>query len=534
MDTMNNFNMKKQKGFSKLLIIAITAGVIVMILGGIFAYIFLGSSSRNEITESQSNGQKGILLSQTETNFAKTFQIDQEKYTFLVSVGACDHSTPGNNPCEPIKNKIKIKDAETSQIIQEINLRDIDSDFYSYDKYPNVIYEDLNFDGEKDLTIMFGQNSTGLSNYDVYLYNKDIKKFELNKNFSDTISGHLNFYTTNYGKQNVIIISDKNSEIRYEISRNVPKKIYQKTEENFGSFIKRTERQLINNKWSEVSSAESKDGKAYEIYTNKIYNFQTLIPFKTFYLKGTDKYQGTSIIETNYDNPKLDSIEGEAYVYLENYGSDYPDETADWFIKSLKNNLPIPYDITGPEKIKNNQYSYGYIYKVTYSDQLGYKDIYFFQNFGLVFNYKNLQARQAYKEIEDNMVKFATPIKTLLTAKEPVIVTSPKGGENWKAGEIHTITWKADNTLSSATVQIDLIFNHLYDSSSPYSQESCIMDSSHFTKNTGSYSWIIPSECEGVKLGDDNPYYITVFVVDWATGKPFSNNSGYFTIAPQN
>ncbi|MEK7540974.1 MAG: hypothetical protein AAB529_01920 [Patescibacteria group bacterium] len=530
--------MKKQKGISSLLVIAIAAGVVMLILAGVFAYYFFSGWLKNKpSTQQPDNQNKGILLSEAEPNFAKTFQINQDDYAFLVSVGTCEHSTPGNAPCKPIKNKIDIKDVKTSQLIQEINLRDIDSDFYSYDKYPNVAYEDLNFDGEKDLAITYSQNAPNLSYYDVYLYNKNTKKFELSKNFSDAISGHLNFYATNYGTQNVIRISDKNSEIRYEIINNVPKKVYQKIEEDSGSFTKRTEGRLINNTWSETVSAESNDGKAYEIYTNKAYNFQTLIPFETFYIKGTDKYKDTSIIETNYDNPKLDSTEGGAYIYLENYGSDYPDRTAEWFRKSLDNPSSPPdlkQNITGPEKIKNNQYSYGYIYKVTYNDSIGYQDIYFFPNFGLVFNYKSLQVKQAYKEIEDDMVKFATPTKTLLAAKDPIIVTSPKGGENLRVGETHNIIWKAENTSDLAIVQITLVFNHSYNLNSPYGPESCIMDSAHPAKNTGTYSWTIPSECEGVKLGGDNQYYITVFVKDWATGKLFSDDSGYFTIAPQN
>lgn len=481
--------------------------------------------------------QKQEVLVQAEENFAKTIKIEEDKYAFYLSLDNCKHSTVGNSACEPVKNKISIRDLKSSQLIQEINLQDINSDFYSFEKFPKLVYEDFNLDNQKDFAVMYKYDSNNLAYYDVYTFDAGSNKFKINQELSNIISGHLSFSVTSFGSSRIFVPSfkidykviktfDKNDSIdietRYDFFNGLPRKIYQIKIESLQTFKKITEGTLLANTWSEQTMAEPKDGTSLkEIYTNVFYNFQTLFPDRTFYL---DEYDYAANRQ-NPKNPKLKSIDGKATIYLENYGSDFPDRVVEQFVKDNQ-------DVIGPENIRHSQYSYGHIYKVSYVNSFFYRNIYFFPNFGLVFDYKDASSKESYKAIEESIVKYSSPMKTLLTAKEPVKVILPKLGSVLKVGGLYDITWEASNTLSSATVQINLIFNHNYNENSAYSQESCIMDSAHFTKNTGKYSWTVPSECEGVKLGGDNDYNIRIFVVDWSTQKPFSSDSDKFYITP--
>jgi len=516
---------------------------ILLALGIIFAVLIIGvgifTFYRYKISQ-----QAKISQIETEAGYAKTVQIKQGNYIFLVSVGECERPSLDNSQCNPIKNKIQIKNYDSSDILQEIELQNIDSDFNNYDLYPNLVFEDLNFDGEKDLAIMYKQDSNGLRYFNVYLYNKNSSDFELSKDFSDTISGHMAFSATDFGfsytglgnfnaDDNVLKVYNKtgsmDTEIDYKITDNVPVKIFRRITEKLDSFTKITEGVQKEGEWVDEVLANIGDGSKFqEIYTNNIYNFQTVYPTNTFYIKGSDTYSGTSIIDTNYDNPKLDSIEGGAYFYVENFGYVDQKEAAEQWQKKLEldglDNVEL-------QEVKHDQYSYGYIYKLSCPGYNGYTNIYFFPHFGFVFNYESESTANVYKDIEDGIVKYMTPIKTLTKSLNPVTIISPKQGDTLEVGRTYDITWNAEDALETSDVQIQIIvdggWNQPNDPS--YGQESC-MGFDSYIKNTGKYSWTIPSECQGLKLGEGNKYSLRIYVDDWATGDSFGEESGYFTI----
>jgi len=514
--------MKKNK---ILLILAIILSVVLIIGLAVFISYKYQTSLQTKTTQIEA-----------EAGYAKTVQIKQDDYVFLVSVGNCEKNSSDNSQCNPIKNKIEVKNSGNSQVLQEIELQNINSDSNNYDLYPNLVFEDLNFDGQKDLSIMYKQDLNGLRYFDTYLYNKSSEKFELDKNFSDTISGHTAFSATDFGSSytgigkfnaddKVLKVYDKtgsiDTEVDYKIVDNIPTKIFHRTTEKVGDFTKITEGVLKEGNWADETLADTDDGSKFqEVYTNNAFNFQTIYPMQTFYTELSTAFNNS---ETN---PMLNSIEGGAKFYVENFGYDNPRDAVDQWI----NNLDLGNVV--PEEIKHSQYSYGSIYKLSCPNCNGYTNIYFFPHFGLVFNYESESTANAYKDIEAEMVKYMTPTKTLTTSINPVVINSPKQGDVLEVGKTYEIAWDASDTLDKASVQISLIINNGgYKKINPsYNQESCIMDSAHLVQNSGKYLWTVPSECEGVELGGDNKYYVSVFVIDWSTNKPFSRDSGYFTI----
>ena len=57
--------------------------------------------------------------------------------------------------------------------------------------------------------------------------------------------------------------------------------------------------------------------------------------------------------------------------------------------------------------------------------------------------------------------KFITPTTTSASSQPSIIVTSPNGGETWKVGETHNITWTAPSTTQSVRIFLDSTAVHL-------------------------------------------------------------------------
>jgi len=515
------------------ILLALVAVFVVLIIGiGIFIFYKYKIGQQTKTSQVE-----------TEAGYVKTVQIKQDNYIFLISVGDCERPSLDSSQCNPIKNKIEIKNFGNFQVLQEIELQNIDSDLNNYDLYPNLVFEDLNFDGEKDLAIMYKQDLNGLRHFDVYLYNKSSGKFDPDEDFSDIISGHTAFSATTFGSSytglgnfnaddKVLKVYDKtgsvDTEVDYKIINNAPVKTFHRITEKVAAFTKITEGVLKEGNWADEVLADVGDGSKFqEVYTNKAYNFQTIYPTETFYIEGVKTYNGTSIKLVNYDNPKLNSIEGGAYFYVENFGYNDPKDAANQW----KETLGLDGINAVLEESKHDQYSYGYIYKLNCPGYNGYTNIYFFPHFGLVFNYESKSTADIYKDIEAGVVKYMTPIKTLMTSINPVVINSPKQGDILEVGKTYQITWDASDTLDAADVQIELIVNGGWNqpNNPSYGQEPC-MGFGLYIKNTGKYSWTIPNECQGLKLGGDNKYSLRLYVNDWSTSKPFGKESGYFTI----
>jgi hypothetical protein len=115
-----------------------------------------------------------------------------------------------------------------------------------------------------------------------------------------------------------------------------------------------------------------------------------------------------------------------------------------------------------------------------------------------------------------------------------ITVTSPNGGEVWKVGETHNITWNSAFISSDANVSIQLSYI-LNNNSSPY--ESLIFPIGINTiKNTGNYSWLIPTGSFNSFTWtnmQNGKYLIRLIYSDPATGKVLAQDysDNYFTIA---
>lgn len=105
-----------------------------------------------------------------------------------------------------------------------------------------------------------------------------------------------------------------------------------------------------------------------------------------------------------------------------------------------------------------------------------------------------------------------------------VSVISPNGGENWKVGETHAITWDSSNRPASSQVTIKIsdtrpTFNVLPNSATIIQ-----------TTNTGSYNWTIPSSIGGMNLNAGNVYKIKIDVEVGNVGIVTDSSDSTFSI----
>jgi len=93
---------------------------------------------------------------------------------------------------------------------------------------------------------------------------------------------------------------------------------------------------------------------------------------------------------------------------------------------------------------------------------------------------------------------------TITSSTQPsVTVTSPNGGEVWKVGETHTITWIT--SLYDASGIVDL---QLCDASALNGVGLCSEFTNPPVVNNGNYSWTIPQQLGGLILGNGNVYKV--------------------------
>ena len=132
------------------------------------------------------------------------------------------------------------------------------------------------------------------------------------------------------------------------------------------------------------------------------------------------------------------------------------------------------------------------------------------------------------KELENiiSTLKFIQKQKNIQTNDQPSItVTSPNGGETWKIGEIHNITWKSNNISQTANVQINIVDSRYV----PGSQDYPVGAIAITTPNVGSFSWTIPTKVGDIDFTKNSSYKIVIAAgLGYVGDSDFSDN--YFTI----
>jgi hypothetical protein len=103
----------------------------------------------------------------------------------------------------------------------------------------------------------------------------------------------------------------------------------------------------------------------------------------------------------------------------------------------------------------------------------------------------------------DNYFTISAPVATQPT----ITVTSPNGGETWKVGERHNITWSTTNFNGSS---VDL---QLCDTSAYGGIGACSEINSALVPNSGNYSWTIPSQMNGYPFGTGSIYKIEAMIL---------------------
>lgn len=113
-----------------------------------------------------------------------------------------------------------------------------------------------------------------------------------------------------------------------------------------------------------------------------------------------------------------------------------------------------------------------------------------------------------------------------------ITVTSPNGGENWRIGETHNITWtnRGSNAINS-NVQIGIIDTR-YSTEAGVRAEQIIANS---ISNSGNYSWTIPQNVGTMNLTDTNQPVYKIVIHSWSdavTGVALGDSSdASFTIS---
>jgi hypothetical protein len=180
---------------STLIGITIILAVAIIVFAGVFAFQYFALKNNqipNQNTEKIVNNQN----SNTETASWKTFTVNKGGYVFVISVGECNEEKL-SGWCTPVKRDMNILDAKTSNLIQNISLKDYSINRHGYNRvissesnnYPDLTLTDINFDGKNDLMIRSGSSGGAyeVSSYDIYLYNFNTNAFILSKDLTDLL-----------------------------------------------------------------------------------------------------------------------------------------------------------------------------------------------------------------------------------------------------------------------------------------------------------------------------------------------------------
>lgn len=127
-----------------------------------------------------------------------------------------------------------------------------------YNEQSPLIFDDFNFDGQQDLAIRNGNNSSyGGPSYDVYVFNKTHRKFVLSHALTQLAVENLGMFQTDHQRKRLITFSKSgccyHETTEYAVIPNKGlKQVYQLIEDAMGAadeMVTVTERQFKNNKW---------------------------------------------------------------------------------------------------------------------------------------------------------------------------------------------------------------------------------------------------------------------------------------------
>lgn len=141
-----------------------------------------------------------------------------------------------------------------------------DSRVLAYSGQYIVGFQDVNFDGAKDLSITNGRNgSYGSRSFNIYLANPAQNKFVYDKRFSE-LTEHMGMFTVN-SRSRTIEVSDKSGccfhrNMRYDVVNRRPRMIYERVEDAFNDpeRVKTTTRRLVRGKWKTSVKVERQKG----------------------------------------------------------------------------------------------------------------------------------------------------------------------------------------------------------------------------------------------------------------------------------
>ncbi|MFN8671939.1 MAG: hypothetical protein U0457_07650 [Candidatus Sericytochromatia bacterium] len=206
-----------------------------------------------------------------------TFEVisPSKKYTANFSVEKCE-----NDLCN---GKSNIKLFKNKKLFQTFSSEDLNffldkknkpsiNIIQLYNEQSPLIFLDFNFDGEEDLAIRNGNNSGyGGPSYDIYLFDKNKKKFSINKALTEIASTNLGMFKTDTKRKRIIAFSKSgccwHKTIEYAVKSDKPIELYKLTEDatqNNGELVEVTTEIFKNNKWSKTI----KKYKSSEYYKN--------------------------------------------------------------------------------------------------------------------------------------------------------------------------------------------------------------------------------------------------------------------------
>lgn len=190
-----------------------------------------------------------------------TFQVNTAStlYNVEIQIENCDEYG-----CEG-KATIQLQDKKTSQLIGSFKSPDL----YIYlnakpdensinelkpEESP-VQFGDYNFDGQEDMTILNGHNSSyGGPSFDIYLFDKTTKKLTANESFTELATNNLGMFDVDSARKRIITYQKDGAALHY-------KEEYTITEKNEPILVLEVEEDATEGETVKVTTKELKNGK---------------------------------------------------------------------------------------------------------------------------------------------------------------------------------------------------------------------------------------------------------------------------------
>ena len=218
-----------------------------------------------------------LLLSLQKISSAQeTFKIQNasREYDLTVQIEACGGAEQDNdaNTCSG-KARISINRKGADSPFQVLNLRNVEiyKDTIAhnakldtkprelYEEEYSFVFEDFDFDGNQDLAVCNGRlGGYGGPSYNVYLFNKQLKKFIENRRLTKLTEGYLGLFFVDSKKKQLVAYSKSgccyHETDKYKLMANKPILVEKIIEEAHGTddggyHVVITTRKLVNGRW---------------------------------------------------------------------------------------------------------------------------------------------------------------------------------------------------------------------------------------------------------------------------------------------